>query len=296
MAIEKELFDLLYSLRSNLKGKKIVSLGNPYLSKVNLYKYFQVDLLEIKSIQINELSKYVFEKYFEVKTFKIIDINGDENADLIHNLNFEIIQHDLINQFDFVIDPGTSEHIFNQEENLSNIFKLLKNNGMYLFSLPANSWIDHGFRQYSPTYFYDMCAANNGKLMLSALGLSCFWINLDCVPLYKRYDKKFEEVFDSEIYSKVQIFNNFGFKTGLMMRLINKLGSPTMVNGIIKKLDNNIDFINVNQFIYRIYNLDQVTSNQKRRLNKSNILKFIKEFIFIFPIPTILKIYILRIL
>ena len=81
-----------------------------------------------------------------------------------------------------------------------------------------------------------------------------------------------------------------------MTRLIGKLGSPTMVSGIIKKLDNNIEFINVNQFIYRFYNLDQVTSNQKRRINKSIILKIIKEFIFIFPIPTILKIYILRIL
>ena len=296
MAIQKELFDLLYSLRNKIKGRSIVSLGNPYLSGVNLNKYFKVDLFEIKSIPINELSKYVFEKYFKVKNFKIIDITDEENADFIHNLNFEITQNDLINQFDFVIDPGTSEHIFNQQENLSNIFKLLKKDGMYFFSLPANSWIDHGFRQYSPTYFYDMCASNNSKLKLSALSLSCFWINLDCVPLYKRYDKNFEMIIDSEIYSKVQIFNNFGFKTGLMIRLIGKLGSQTMVNGIIKKLDNDIDFINVNQFIYRFYNLDQVTSNQKRRLNKSNILKFIKEFIFIFPIPTILKIYILRIL
>ena len=39
-----------------------------------------------------------------------------------------------------------------------------------------------------------------------------------------------------------------------------------MVNGIIKKLDDNIDFINVNQFIYKFYNLDQVTSNQKEEL------------------------------
>ena len=192
MAIEKELFDLLYSLRHKIKGKNIVSLGNPYFSEINLNKYFRIDLFEIKSIPINKLSKYVFEKYFEVKTFKIIDITDEENADFIHNLNYEINQNDLINQFDFVIDPGTSEHIFNQQENLSNIFKLLKKNGMYLFNLPANSCIDHGFRQYSPTFFYDFCAANTRKLKISALGLSCFWINLDCLPLYKRYDKNFE--------------------------------------------------------------------------------------------------------
>ena len=121
MAIEKELFELIYSLKNKIKGKNIVSLGNPYFSEVNLNKYFKVDSFVIKSIPINELSKYIFEKYFEVSSFNIIDITDEENANFIHNLNFEIIQNDLINQFDFVIDPGTSEHIFNQEQNSGDI-------------------------------------------------------------------------------------------------------------------------------------------------------------------------------
>ena len=116
MAIGKELFDLLYSLRNKIKGKNVVSLGNPYISNININKYFKVDLSEIKNIPINEFSKYLFEKYFQVKSFKIIDITDQEKADFIHNLNFEITQKHLLNQFDLVIDPGTSEHIFNQSQ------------------------------------------------------------------------------------------------------------------------------------------------------------------------------------
>ncbi len=296
MAIGKELFDLLYSLRTKIKGKNVISLGNPYVSNININKYFKIDVSEIKNIPINEFSKYLFEKYFQVKSFKIIDITDQEKADFIHNLNFEITQKHLLNQFDLVIDPGTSEHIFNQSQNLSNIFKLLKNDGMYFFSLPSNGWIEHGFRQYSPTYFYDMCEGNRGKLLIGSLGLSCKFVCIDCLPLYKKYDKNYSKVVDLKTNNNIQIFKNFGYKTGLMLRLINKLGCPVTVNGIIKKKDNNIDYFNVNQFIYRFYSLDEVTSNKQRKLNNSNILKFIKEFIIIFPIPTIFKIYILKVL
>lgn len=296
MGIGKELFDLLYSVRNKIKGKNIVSLGNPYIGNININKYFKIDPLEIKNIELNELSKYIFEKYFQVKSFKIIDITVEEKADFIHNLNYEITQNNLINQFDLVIDPGTSEHIFNQSVNLSNILKLLKNDGMYFFNLPANGAIDHGFRQYSPTYFYDICAANHGKLILGSLGLSSHAINIDCIPLYRRYDQNFEKIIDSEIYSNILTFKDFGFKTGLMIRLINKLGAEVMVNGIVRKRANNMNYKDVNQFIYRFYKLDQLTSNQKRKFNKSYILKFIKEFIISFPIPTIFKIYILRLL
>ena len=70
MAIGKELFDLLYSLRNKIKGKNVISLGNPYVSNININKYFKVDLLEIKNIPINEFSKYLFEKYFQVKVLR----------------------------------------------------------------------------------------------------------------------------------------------------------------------------------------------------------------------------------
>ena len=234
MAIGKELFDIIYSIRHDIKGKKVVSLGNPYISNVVIKKYFAINKFDFKNTELNDLSEYIFKTCFNVQSFNIIDITDEEKADFIHNLNFQI-NNDLINKFDFVIDPGTSEHIFDDSQGLSNIFKLLKKNGIYLFNLPSNSFLEHGFRQYSPTYFYDMCASNKGKLLLGSLGLSCTWLTLDCVPLYKRYDKNFEKVIDSGIYNNIRVFSNFGFKTGLIMRLINKLGSPTMINGLIKK-------------------------------------------------------------
>ena len=58
MAIEKELFDLIYSLRNNIKSKNIFSLGNPYFSEVNPNKYFKVDSFVI-SIPIKQIIKPV---------------------------------------------------------------------------------------------------------------------------------------------------------------------------------------------------------------------------------------------
>ena len=73
------------------------------------------------------------------------------------------------------------------------------------------------------------------------------------------------------------------------------VASPS-VNAIIKKKENNLDYLDVNKFIYSFCILNKVKSNKKRKFNKSYILKFLKEFIIIFQISTIFKIYILKVL
>ncbi len=68
----------------------------------------------------------------------------------------------LNEKFDTIIDFGTSEHIFNVVENLSNISKFCKNNGIILHSLPANNNCGHGFWQFSPELFFSLYSENNG--------------------------------------------------------------------------------------------------------------------------------------
>ena len=73
MAIEKELFDLIYSLKNNIKVKNIVSLGNPYFSQVNLDKYFKVDSFIIKSIPIKRIIKPVLNpKLLKINILRIL--------------------------------------------------------------------------------------------------------------------------------------------------------------------------------------------------------------------------------
>jgi len=47
-----------------------------------------------------------------------------------------------------------------------NIFGLLKESGIYFFGVPCNNWVDHGFFQFSPTFFRDLCIDNPGLELL----------------------------------------------------------------------------------------------------------------------------------
>ena len=72
--------------------------------------------------------------------------------------------------------------------------------------------------------------------------------------------------------------------------------SSLSVNAIINKKDNNLNYPNVNKFIYSFCSLNKDKSNKKRKFNKSYILKFIREFKIFFQLSNILKIYIFKVL
>ena len=58
---------------------------------------------------------------FKANSVKSVDNSSFEGADIIHDMNKPI--ENLNEKFDTIIDFGTSEHIFNVVENLSNISK-----------------------------------------------------------------------------------------------------------------------------------------------------------------------------
>ena len=84
---------------------------------------------------------------------------GKDKLDILYTYYREA---NLNEKFDTIIDFGTSEHIFNVVENLSNISKFCKNNGIILHSLPANNNCGHGFWQFSPELFFSLYSENNG--------------------------------------------------------------------------------------------------------------------------------------
>ncbi len=88
-----------------------------------------------------------------------IDFIKDEGADFIHDLN-EPISEALHEKFDLVYDGGCTEHIFNIREVMFNYVRLLKGKGMIMHHIPINGWANHGFFQFSPTFFYDFYRAN----------------------------------------------------------------------------------------------------------------------------------------
>lgn len=58
-----------------------------------------------------------------------MDISAYENADIIFDLNNPNLTNELKNRFDYILDGGTTEHVFDYPQALRNIVKMLKVGG-----------------------------------------------------------------------------------------------------------------------------------------------------------------------
>jgi len=132
-------------------GKQEIILTNEDKKRLNLFEKDYVNDEYIDKLLVDK---------FKANSVKSIDNSSFEGADIIHDMNKPI--ENLNEKFDTIIDFGTSEHIFNVVENLSNISKFCKNDGIILHSLPANNNCGHGFWQFSPELFFSLYSENNG--------------------------------------------------------------------------------------------------------------------------------------
>lgn len=95
-----------------------------------------------------------------------IDTDSFENATYIMDLNLEV-PVEFHNRFDAIYDGGTLEHIFNLQQALKNIHKMLKPGGIIMHLSPSHNHVDHGFYMFSPTFFNDYYLANNYRIIKS---------------------------------------------------------------------------------------------------------------------------------
>ena len=72
----------------------------------------------------------------------------ETRASIKHDMNLPISSK-FFDQYDLVVDSGTLEHIFNFPQALMNIANILKVGGVAYHYLPACSWLEHGFTQFS---------------------------------------------------------------------------------------------------------------------------------------------------
>ena len=93
--------------------------------------------------------------------FDILDISDYENANLLHDLNIPIPREHK-NSYSAVIDIGTVEHVFDAVQAVKNIRDLCKVGGHVIMMNPANSWLGHGFYQFSPEFFFRAFDHENG--------------------------------------------------------------------------------------------------------------------------------------
>lgn len=90
-----------------------------------------------------------------------IDNSGYEGATIIADMN-QPLPDRLKQQYDSVIDFGTTEHIFDVAQSFRNITALCKPGARLLHVVPANGLCGHGFYQFSPEFFFSRYSQTNG--------------------------------------------------------------------------------------------------------------------------------------
>jgi hypothetical protein len=101
---------------------------------------------------------------FGFKNVDSIDFSDYEKASIIHDLN-KPIPTDL-KKYDYILDGGTVEHIFNAPQVYENIFNLLEVNGIYVSIACNNNYSGHGFYQYSPDFYASIMQNKYGMELL----------------------------------------------------------------------------------------------------------------------------------
>lgn len=102
-----------------------------------------------------------------------IDYSPYENATIIHDLN-EPVSENLHNKFDYILDCGTIEHIFDVKTVINNIKNMLKVGGVFLIITPCNNFPGHGFYQFSPELFRTLFSKKAGY---ETLGVHLYELN-----------------------------------------------------------------------------------------------------------------------
>jgi SAM-dependent methyltransferase len=115
---------------------------------------------------MNFVSDHATFAMFGFDSVESVDASAFENATHIFDLNAKGLRDTLGRRdFDLVIEAGTMEHVFHIPNFLENMLSVVKVGGCALHISPTNNSVDHGFYQFSPTFFHDYYAANNWKML-----------------------------------------------------------------------------------------------------------------------------------
>lgn len=112
-----------------------------------------------------------------------IDNSSYEDASIIHNMN-NPIPPQYYNKYDYILDGGTIEHIFNTPQVCENIINLLNIDGIFVSITPNNNFSGHGIYQFSPEFYLSAFSKKYGmevqELYLAKVGSGYeTWINVN---------------------------------------------------------------------------------------------------------------------
>jgi hypothetical protein len=70
---------------------------------------------------------------------------------------------------DVLFDGGTLEHVFHLPNALARCADMIKDDGSFVHIGPLNNYADHGFYQFSSTFWFDWFAANGWRMVESVM-------------------------------------------------------------------------------------------------------------------------------
>lgn len=94
-------------------------------------------------------------------TVDTIDYSPYENCTIVHDLNNPVDQS-LHNKYDYILDAGTMEHIFDVKTVMANYKNMLKEDGVIAILTCCNNFVGHGFYQFSPEFFRTVFSEQTG--------------------------------------------------------------------------------------------------------------------------------------
>ncbi len=220
---------------SIFRGKDILTLGTlyPFVDK------HEAKVLAQRGLRVDtpkeRFSQHMFVEVLGATSCHSLDVSEYQQSEIICNLNLPLPDR-YIGQYDIVFDGGTLEHLSNLPTAISNILGLLRKGGIYYFGVPCNNWVNHGFFQFSPTFFTDLCIDNPDLELLE--------LHVNTTQKYYDYPSQ-NPAFMRALFSSRRLLNVGGIiqKTGDHINLDltqtkyreqhipSKFGSSTSTNG-----------------------------------------------------------------
>ena len=193
MALNYYEINKIYNIIKNFQEKgtscKILSLGYPdiLVTKEQFQKILSPSIMNNITTRddsihiavmhnVEELVNWCAEPYSFFESIgaelTVIDFTDWTGKEKVFDLNYPISE-DEYNSYDIVLDPGTTEHVFNIAQAMINILRITKIDGIIYHQTPYN-FPNHGFYNFSPTFYIDFYETNGAKL------LSCNKLQSNC--------------------------------------------------------------------------------------------------------------------
>jgi len=161
MGIDLDVAKFLLSARERkVDFQKSLMLGNQQ------FQFFDYDYQTLAGVfNLEDFTRVKtstdFLQFLGAEKISAMDFSDYEGAAILHDLN-KPIGDELKEKFTFVLDGGTTEHVFNFPTALANAMEMVETGGHLAIITGGNNFLGHGFYQFSPELFYRALSSENG--------------------------------------------------------------------------------------------------------------------------------------